>query len=468
MEALARLKRKNITASAGRVRILKRTFLILCGVLATVILLTFTVQALMKMQILSLRSIAFSVGKKPPHDAFGHTNILLLGTGDKNHEGVDLTDTIMIASIDPKEGSAAMFSIPRDLWITKEGSRINTLYRDRKWQLQKTKQYTTEESAVLSLKETAQDIASMFGIAIHGTVKMDFSGFVEAIDRIGGVDLYVPYGIVDQTYPGPVVDSYQTFAISKGQQHLDGETALKYARSRHTTSDFGRSARQQQLLQAIMEKAKKENLIASPNTILSLWKILGAHLETTFSTRDMIGIAALAAKVNRSNVISMQLSDASSKAGGFLYSPPREEYAGASVLLPSGGKYGWERLRLFAHLVMNVRWTYLKKPQIHIVNAGAITGSAKNLADELTVFGFDVVSIRSISKEEAPLDSSSIESQADEDVTGYLSEVLRMPSRSMAPSSEAGSDNIDESSLTIFLGKDYVPSPLHLLLPAPE
>ena len=216
--------------------------LILMAVLLGVILLAETANALFHLNILSLSNLVSVASEAPATDAYGHTNILLLGKGDATHDGIDLTDTMMIASMDPKKTkSVVMLSIPRDLYLLsteKMGQgKINTMYRDYKISLIREGK-SKDVASKLALKELATELGKALDIQIHGVAIVDFSGFTEAVDALGGVDVDVQSDLVDTEYPADET-SYTTFSIAAGHQHLDGETALKYARSRHSTSDFG-------------------------------------------------------------------------------------------------------------------------------------------------------------------------------------------------------------------------------------
>ncbi len=463
-------------AEEKRVNVLKRVLVILCGLLLAVALVAFALRALANMQILSVKNIVFSVAAELPKDQYGHTNILLLGTGDKDHDGIDLTDSMMIASLDSKTQSVVMLSIPRDLWVTKgkrtSNGRINTIYRDLKGAVAEELGIKRDEASHQALLETAEEIGGLFGLEIHGVVKANFSGFVQLVDEIGGVEVDVPYDIVDTTYPGPQPDTYQTFRVSKGKHLFDGETALKYARSRHTTSDFGRSARQQQLLRALKEKIEREGLLRSPGTILSMISILGENVETTFSNRELVALAEQGMDVQQGNMLSIQLHATSGMAGGFLYPPPREEFGGASVLLPTGGSQGWPRIQTFTHLTMDVRWPYLLHPDIHIVNSGAAPGSAGKLGEELTLFGLGVSDVSNApGGRDAPSEAQSfITSTADEELTVFVAQLLGMPIHTLPEDpARAGTGalalgNVDRNVITVTLGEDYTFAPVTTLL----
>ena len=137
-----------------------------------------------------LRTVLAVMGASPPHDALGHTNILLLGVGDKHHDGADLTDTMMIASIDPATRSAVLLSIPRDLYLSGNArladGRINTLYMVFKGHVRATHRGMSEsEVSRLALQEVADEMARKFGIPIHGVIKGDFTTFTDAVDAMG-------------------------------------------------------------------------------------------------------------------------------------------------------------------------------------------------------------------------------------------------------------------------------------------
>ncbi|MFH1286415.1 MAG: LCP family protein [Candidatus Magasanikbacteria bacterium] len=172
-------------------------------------------------------------------------NILILGMGGPGHDGPYLTDTIIIASVKPSNGQIAMISIPRDLGVNipKYGWRkinsANALGEVNKpnWGAA----YTTEL------------IENTFDIDIHYYARVDFKAFEEIIDEVGGITVNVDRSFVDREYPA-AADKYQVVSFTKGEQKMEGNDALKYARSRHGNngegSDFARARRQQKVLLA--------------------------------------------------------------------------------------------------------------------------------------------------------------------------------------------------------------------------
>ena len=457
-------------------RLLKRVAIIIASLCIAILLFVTVAKALVALRVLSLDTIFSVAGNDLPRDIHGFTNFLLLGEGDSNHDGVDLTDTIMVASVDPRTKSVVLLSLPRDLYLlhTKKmgEGRINSLYRDYKGYLKANEGMREQEASQAAMRELGDEIGRTIDLTVHHIVKVDFIAFVQAVNAIGGVDIDVPYDIIDAEYPGPDY-TYETFEIHKGLQHIDGETALKYARSRHTTSDFDRSARQQQLIQALGQKARDSGLASSPGKITSLLRILSAHVETTMSIPEIIGAAKLGRLVDQKNVLSMQLSDRNglygspTDPGGFLYAPPREQFEGMSILLPVSipeFPVTWKQIRTLSHLLFQNRGLTLSRPHITILNASGIRGLASLLGDELIRYGFTVARTGNApDKKKLPHAWIAPGSEADESSAQFFGTLLHI---AVKPLPEEF--NEIAGPVTIILGKDYHYQPIQDLLPASE
>lgn len=454
-----------------RIGALKRTLTILIAVLVAFMMLASIGRAMISVRGIGLSSVLSVAGAELPTDENGFTNLLLMGQGDAGHDGKNLTDTVMVASIDPKTQSVVMLSLPRDLYFLsteKMGKgKLNTMYRDFRSYLIFQKGMDPEEAGKEALKTLADEIGTNLGIEIHHTVKVDFIAFTRAVDIIGGVDIDVPYRIEDLEYPDENY-GYDPFIIEPGLRHLDGATALKYARSRHTTSDFGRSARQQQLLGAMAEKAKKEGVLKDAGAITSFMNIMKENVETTMTLRELIGAAELGQKIDRSNIVTMQLNDRNAlydyiiEPGGMLYTPPRDLFEGASVLLPvSIPEYPvtWKQPRTLAELLFRNRGIYLEKPTVSVLNAGAPPGSANRLANELIRYGFDVPVVENgeTAKRE---DSMIITAPEPDPAISFFNILLDMPTLP-AP---ADLPVEQRNRITVILGTDYRYTPLQDLV----
>ncbi len=472
-----------------RERTLKRTVAILLSTLLVLLLIIGTLHALVRLKTIALGAISIA-GATVASDSNGFTNIVLLGEGDNDHAGIDLTDTIMIASIDPKKTkSVVLLSIPRDTYVLtteKMGKdRMNSLYRNYKHALIRTGMKEQEASAE-SLRQLTTEIGALLGITIHGAIKVNFSGFEQAIDALGGIDIDVPDDIIDTQYPKPDY-TYETFQIAKGPQHLDGATALKYARTRHSTSDFARSARQQQIIAATAKKLKEGGMIKNAGTLTELFSIIAKNVESTFATRELLGLADMGKSIDTRHIISMQINDQNGLfegaigPGGFLYAPPRDQFDGASVLLPVSlpeFPVTWKQIQALTSLLLTKREAFLQPATVTILNAGAKEGLARKLGGELYRYGFNVLNTRNYGPKGSPIFQESFiamnpvlqaaetdQSKALRDHAGIssslLASILKIP---MGSTPDATPFEKDAANIVIVLGKDFQYTPLQDLI----
>jgi LCP family protein required for cell wall assembly len=183
----------------------------------------------------------------------------------------------MLLTLDQQTDTAGMLSLPRDLFVPIPGfdmnAKINTAYT-----------FGEQKRYPGGGPQLAKDTVSNFvGQPVNYFVRVNFHGFVELIDLIGGVDVNVAKTIHDEEYPTPDY-GVETFHLEAGPQHLDGETALKYVRTRHTDSDFGRARRQQDLLRAVLDKVRQANmwptlLAQAPTLVYTMRSSISTDME---------------------------------------------------------------------------------------------------------------------------------------------------------------------------------------------
>jgi LCP family protein required for cell wall assembly len=211
-------------------------------------------------------------------------NILLIGTDQKDLDTVGRTDTVIVLALDIANQRAALVSIPRDTYLAIPGygySRINQAYALGEQR---------EPGGGVGL--LASTIEKNFDIPIHNYVRIDFSGFKDVIDAVGGVDITVDCPIYDDNF-------WRFFGVGtleKGTYRMTGEQALYYARSRKTTSDFDRSRRQQQVLMALRKEVMDAGLIPR---IPALWLALRDAVDTDLDVKDIANLARLGAGFDR-------------------------------------------------------------------------------------------------------------------------------------------------------------------------
>ncbi len=207
-------------------------------------------------------------------------NILVMGMDSRGNEGaVARTDSIMVVNINPDNARISILSIPRGLWVDVPGYGS---------QMINTANFLGEANqAGTGIPLLKQTIEQNFGIPIDNYIRMDFAGFTDMIDAVGGVNIDVPYVIEDFSYP---TEDYGTIQIrfEQGQQWMDGEHALIYARTRHSDDDYRRAERQQQVLSAFVGRA------VNPVTWANLLFVLNQSVETDLNVFDLIAVAPTA------------------------------------------------------------------------------------------------------------------------------------------------------------------------------
>ncbi len=218
--------------------------------------------------------------------------ILLLGTDERSDDPEPpRTDTMMMLTLDLENRTAGMISLPRDLWVPIPGyditTKINTAYA-----IGEKRNYPGGGP------QLAKDTVSSFvGRPVESYIRVNFNGFVRFVDLIGGIDIFVPETLHDEHYPTADY-GIETFHMEAGQQHLDGAVALKYVRTRNTDSDYGRAARQQQVIQAVMDKVLQADMIP---TLIAKLPQLSATMRDSVSTDISLTAAVEIAQYVRQN-----------------------------------------------------------------------------------------------------------------------------------------------------------------------
>lgn len=363
----------------------------------------------------------------------GRINILLLGIGGANHPGGMLTDSIMVLSIDPNNKTMAMLSIPRDLYTpiagTKDSVKINEIYS--------IGEKGKKGSGATLVKES---VGKILDLPIHYYVVADFYGFVKFINEIGGVDVNVEKNLNDPYYPDANMQGYDPFYIKAGQQHMDGATALKYSRSRETTSDFDRAARQQQIISAAKEKTLKVGFLANPKKILDIVNIIGDHVRTDFTASELMTLADLVKNLDSSKTVSKVLT---SGDDGELVS---DSSSGTFYLLPRGGN--WDNIQKLAHEIFTEPNLKQENAKIEVLNGSSTSGQAGKLADTLRSYNYNVVSIASAPKKYT---NTQIIDYTNGNKPIALTFLQKRLNASVSLQNRI-SDNVD---ITIIIGDDY-------------
>jgi polyisoprenyl-teichoic acid--peptidoglycan teichoic acid transferase len=292
-------------------------------------------------------------------------NILLMGL-DTRQPGDSRSDTLILVSVDPAAKTAALLSIPRDLWAPIPGygsNRINAAY-----QFGETNNVPGGGPALVS-----RTVEQNFGVPVHYFAQVDFQGFRRIVDALGGVTVDVQRPLIDNEYPADYGFAYQRVYIPAGLQHMDGRTALQYVRSRHADSDLGRNERQQAVLLALREEGTQLSILSKLDTILSQLK--GA-LRTDLSITQVGSLAKLAQNIPHDKVQQLSLAEPMISQGSV---------DGADVLLPH-----WDLIRPAVSKLLGQPDSSSENAVISVYNGTDTAGLALSLADELRGAGFNV------------------------------------------------------------------------------
>ena len=309
-----------------------------------------------------LFQLVFNRGINLKQTTDNRINILLLGIGGGSHDGPNLTDTIILASLDQKNDKVTLVSIPRDLWFPDISQKVNAAYANG--EARKKGDGLIEAEAAME-KVTGQNID--YGI------RLDFSGFVKSVDIVGGLDINVDNTFDDYQYPidGKEDDScghtpaelqslantpedqlpqvfpcrYLHVHFNKGLNHMDGQTALEFVRSRHASqaieaSDFARSKRQEKVIKAFKDKVLSTQTLINPGKLIGLYNTLQTSIDTDIKQDEFDDFIRLAEKMRNAKIQSVVIDQGDDTVGrpGLLINPPMtSDYNYLWTLIPRTG-----------------------------------------------------------------------------------------------------------------------------------
>jgi LCP family protein required for cell wall assembly len=395
----------------------------------------------------ALSSFISSENKTLRGEENGRINILLLGAAGKGKPGQNLTDTVMIASLDTKSNRVALLSLPRDLYVkipdTKSYTKINSLY-----------QYGLHnDQGADPIRKSVEEIT---GLEINYFAIVDFAGFTKVIDDLGGITVQNERDILDTRFPGPGY-SYETFKLAKGSQHLDGATALKYVRERHNDpdGDFGRAKRQQQVIQAVKNKAFSLGTFFNVFAVNNLLSDLGDNVKTDIAMDELESFIALSRKADTQNIVNV-VADAWEKDSLLKVSHTFFGSQRAFILVPRVGSYS--EIHDLASNIFDLDAIRRRKSEIEKESAeiSIINQSGEPaLLVKIKTLLKDKLKLKVISAENSKIvsDQTTVSDQTNGQKLFTLDELIK---KLPATLSEEKSDIMTKADLTIRLGKDLI------------
>lgn len=394
-------------------------------------------------------------------------NVLILGQGGPGHDGPYLTDTIIIASIKPSTKQIAMMSIPRDLVVSIPG------YGLRK--INNANAFAEAKKPGSGAEVAKQVIEKTFDIPIQYYLRVDFAAFEQLIDKVGGVTINVDNSFTDAEYPIegredaiPISSRYKILRFTSGVQHMNGRTALEYARSRHGNngegSDYARSKRQQKVLLALKEKLLSFQTLANPATINDILTMVESHILTNMTLSDMITFGTLGSEFNTKEIINLTLDDSPT---GHLHSG--YDAIGAFVLTPKTGNFNEinsEFKNIFNKIATSTpaKIVQTNTPSqtpvnqetsniIEVHNGTWAPGLAAQIKTRLTQKQFVVGTLgNSVNRPQAKSAIYMVSAQANLEAVKQLQKELNIPVQKTVPNGEIYANTTD---ILVILGEDF-------------
>lgn len=381
----------------------------------------------------------------PEWQGIERVNVLLLGIDEREVEqGPWRTDTMIALTIDPASHTAGMLSIPRDLWVPIPGfeeGKINTAHF-----LGDATKYPGGGPA-LAMETVRYDL----GIPVQYYIRLNFGGFEQLIDQIGGIDIYVENTIDDPLYPD-CCNGYDPLHIDKGWQHMDGALALKYARTRHNDQgDFGRAHRQQQVILAVRDKVLKSDMLPTLVTRAgSIADILGNSVQTNLSIDQLIRLARLSTQIDAKNIKQATIDENMTLPYSTPTDPPQD------VLIPLRDKIREVRDQIFgtAPITTSISSGTPGGPpsglRIIVENGTYVEGLAAKTADHLKSLGFNVISFTSADRFDYA-QSRIINYSGQADTAFKLAQTLGLSATNVITIANGRTD----TDIVVTLGSDY-------------
>ena len=341
----------------------------------------------------------FFGGNKPlKTDQFGRSNVLLFGTeaDDPNHPGADLTDSVMVISLDQTKHDAFIFSVPRDLWVKIPNcpqltqGKINSVYECSNGSMGNGNEMQGQQAL-------ASAVSGAFGIDIQYTMHVDYKVLRDSINALGGVDITIqspdPRGILDRNFDWRC--NYKCYLVKwpNGPAHLDGEHALWLAQARNDAGGYGlprgnfdREENQRKILLAAKVKATSIGFLANPVAVTNLLNSLGDNVRTNISTDEVKTFIDVLKNTDSKNILSVSLIDSSPSPFTTTTGPD-----GSSIVRPVKGLYDYSDLSTLVKVYLSGNGALLnEKATIDVLNATGIAGQAQSQADTLSAQGMTI------------------------------------------------------------------------------
>lgn len=332
-------------------------------------------------------------------DENGRSNFLVFGTAEDDeggkHGGANLTDSIMVVSVDQEKKDAYMLSLPRDLWVSYQmpAGEACTVGYQGKLNAQYFCASNDGQDEKAGAEALGKKVGEITGLDVQYYVHLNFTAVVEAVNAVGGVDVTInssdPRGILDRNFDWKC--GYRCYFVNyrNGEKvHLDGEHALALARARNAAGgygvgdNFGREQNQQMIIKALLEKAVSAGTLTNLGAVTGLIDAMGNNLRTNIETKEVRTLMDFGTKIPGDRIVSLSLVE----EGNMLVTTGN--YNGQSIVRPIAGFTEYRDIRAYVDRELSSDPFVKEEPHLTILNGSGEAGAAQTLADKLTDKGF--------------------------------------------------------------------------------
>lgn len=331
-------------------------------------------------------------------DANGRSNFVVFGTAEDdeggNHGGANLTDSIMLLSVDQTNKNAYMVSLPRDLWV----EYADTCWVGNQGKLNAAYTCASDDGADEAAGAAAlqAQVKNILGVDVQYYIHLNFTAVVEAVDAVGGVDVTIesedPRGILDRNFDWRC--NYKCYYVNydNGEvAHLDGEHALALARARNAAGGYGlpggnfdREKNQQKIIKALREKALSAGTLANLGAVTGLIDALGSNLRTNVETKELRTLMSLASDISSNDIVSLSLVGEESRL------VTTGSYNGQSIVRPVAGISDFSDIHAFIQKNLTSDPATREGATIVVLNGSGVVGVGQTEADTLEDAGFTI------------------------------------------------------------------------------
>lgn len=332
-------------------------------------------------------------------DANGRSNFIIFGTAEDDeggeHGGANLTDSLMVMSVNQKTKDAFMISIPRDLWV-EFGTACLSGYQGKVNEVYSCYSEDGKDEAA-GAAGLQQKIGAILGLDIQYYVHLNFTAVVELVDAVGGVDVTIEsnpkgVGILDRNFDWKCGYRCHYVKYEDGQKvHLDGEHALALSRARNAAGGYGlaagnfdREKNQQKIIKALRQKALSAGTLTNLGKVTGIMNALGNNLRTNIATKEIQTLMSIANEISDSAIASLTLVDEEAP----LVATCR--VGTASAVCPTDGRYSYTAIQAYIKKNSINNPVTREGAKIVVLNGTATTGVAKTEADALTEKGYTI------------------------------------------------------------------------------